>query len=111
MPSSARQHFPVDRRSFLLAGGLSCFGANLAGPAMALADSAVSPTGSERRKIAKSAIMICCRGSVSHRHVGHEPDGPGDPSIPHCFGVVESFRFQQNRRAADRVFDSAGSVC
>ncbi|MBC7816195.1 MAG: hypothetical protein IAG10_04785, partial [Planctomycetaceae bacterium] len=56
MPSSARQHFPVDRRTFLLAGGLRCFGADLAGPAMALADSEViGAAGSGRRKVAKSA--------------------------------------------------------
>ena len=68
MPSSARQHFPVDRRTFLVAGGLSCFGTDLAGPAMALADSAavVGAAGSGRRKVAKSAIMIWLSGGASH---------------------------------------------
>ncbi len=65
MPSSARQHIPVDRRTFLVAGGLSYFGADLAGPAMALADSVAAAgeaIGSGRRKIAKSAIMIWLSG-------------------------------------------------
>ena len=79
MPSSSRQHFPVDRRTFLVAGGLSCFGANLAGPAMALAESAavVGATGSGRRKIAKSAIMIWLSGGASHIDTWDmKPDAP-----------------------------------
>src|SRR6185503_16170888 len=65
MPSFASDHRFVDRRAFLVAGGLSYFGANLAGPAMALAESGEA-TGSGRRKIAKSAIMIWLSGGASH---------------------------------------------
>ena len=51
MPSFARHLYPVDRRAFLVAGGLSYFGVNLAGPAMALAESGTArgeATGSGR---------------------------------------------------------------
>ena len=61
----ASNHFPtVDRRAFLVAGGLSYFGANLAGPALG-ADS-TEVIGSGRRKTAKSAIMIWLSGGASH---------------------------------------------
>ena len=64
-----------DRRTFLLAGGLSCFGADIAGSAMAFAAeraargdglASMGETGSGRRKIAKSAIMIWLSGGASH---------------------------------------------
>jgi len=40
------------RRNFLVAGGMSCFGFDLASPALA------DPTETPRRKIATSAILI-----------------------------------------------------
>jgi len=68
-------HVSFDRRAFLLAGGLSCFGADIAGSAMACAAeraargegvAAAGEIGSGRRKIAKSAIMIWLSGGASH---------------------------------------------
>ena len=68
-------HVAHDRRTFLLAGGLSCFGADIAGSAMACAAeraalsegvAAAGEIGSGRRKIAKSAIMIWLSGGASH---------------------------------------------
>jgi len=53
------EHFPVDRRTFLLAGGLGFFGGNLALAAPQAA------TGGSRRK-AKSTIMIWLSGGASH---------------------------------------------
>ena len=51
-------HYPIDRRTFLVAGGLGFFGANLAhGFAHA-----ASGGEAENRKIAKSAIMIWLSG-------------------------------------------------
>ena len=52
-------HYPIDRRAFLLAGGLSFFGTNLACAAPQGATS-----GSRRR--AKSTIMIWLSGGASH---------------------------------------------
>lgn len=75
MMSFVPRHIPLDRRTFLLAGGLSCFGANIAGSAMAFAAEratrregveAAAEIGSGRRKIAKSAIMIWLSGGASH---------------------------------------------
>ncbi|MEX0641641.1 MAG: DUF1501 domain-containing protein, partial [Pirellulales bacterium] len=60
--SSTARHFPTDRRTFLVAGGLSFFGANLASFAAA---GTSAPDGS-RRKVAKSAIMIWLSGGASH---------------------------------------------
>lgn len=75
MMSFIPPHVPLDRRTFLLAGGLSCFGADIAGSAMAFATeraargegvAAAGEIGSGRRKIAKSAIMIWLSGGASH---------------------------------------------
>ncbi len=52
-------HFPIDRREFLIAGGLSFFGTNLAFAAPA------APTSGSRR-VAKSTIMIWLSGGASH---------------------------------------------
>ena len=63
-------HPPLDRRSFLVAGGLSYFGYNLAGRALA----APSPT---RRKVAKSTIQIWLSGGASHIDTWDmKPDAP-----------------------------------
>lgn len=64
MPHFANHFRSVDRRAFLVAGGLSYFGANLTGPALG-ADS-TEAIGSGRRKTAKSAIMIWLSGGASH---------------------------------------------
>ncbi len=58
-----RGHFPFDRRTFLVAGGLGFFGANLAGVAAAATSEAAGRPG---RKVAKSAIMIWLSGGASH---------------------------------------------
>lgn len=72
--SSTARHFPVDRRTFLVAGGLSFFGANLANFASAATTGAQD---SSRRKIAKSAIMIWLSGGVSHIDTWDmKPDAP-----------------------------------
>jgi uncharacterized protein (DUF1501 family) len=55
-------HYPVDRRTFLVAGGLGFFGTNLATAAAYAADR----TPGERRKVAQSAIMIWLSGGASH---------------------------------------------
>ena len=66
-------HFPLDRRTFLMAGGLSFFGANLAN-GMALTSRTAHPS---RRRIAKSAIMIWLSGGVSHIDTWDmKPDAP-----------------------------------
>ena len=52
------RHFPLDRRAFLLAGGLSFFGANLA--------SAAGGPVSGARRVAKSTILIWLSGGASH---------------------------------------------
>jgi len=51
---------PLSRRSFLVAGGLSYFGCDLAGRV------AASPTPVANRKVAKSTIMIWLSGGASH---------------------------------------------
>jgi uncharacterized protein (DUF1501 family) len=52
-------HQVVDRRTFLVAGGLGFFGANLANPA-------VFGAPASGRKIAKSTILIWLSGGASH---------------------------------------------
>ncbi len=52
-------HFPLDRRSFLVAGGLSYLGTNLAAPVLAAPRLAGNRT-------AKSAILIFLSGGASH---------------------------------------------
>lgn len=64
MRSPHRGHFPVDRRSFLVAGGMSFFGMNLAG--VALAERSESQPIAPRRKPARSTIMIWLSGGASH---------------------------------------------
>jgi uncharacterized protein (DUF1501 family) len=55
-------HYPLDRRTFLIAGGLSYFARNLATTA-AYGNTRANPPA---RKIAKSAIMIWLSGGASH---------------------------------------------
>src|SRR5262245_43511880 len=55
-------HYPLDRRTFLVAGGLSFFGLELAHGA-AHAAGQVAPA---RRKRAKSTILIWLSGGASH---------------------------------------------
>jgi Protein of unknown function (DUF1501) len=59
MPWDRTRHFPYDRRTFLLAGGLSFFGRNLA---FAAAERLTART----RRIAKSTILIWLSGGASH---------------------------------------------
>jgi uncharacterized protein (DUF1501 family) len=67
-------HYPLDRRTFLLAGGLSFFGANLAHAATGAPQS----RGADR-KIAKSAIMIWLSGGASHIDTWDmKPDAPAE---------------------------------
>jgi hypothetical protein len=54
-----RGHFPLDRRQFLIAGGLSFFGTNLA---LAAPEGAKAPV----RRRARSTIMIWLSGGASH---------------------------------------------
>ena len=62
---------PFDRRAFLLAGGMSYFGLDLAGHA------AASPTLERRRAVAKSTIMIWLGGGASHIDTWDlKPDAP-----------------------------------
>lgn len=66
-------HLPIDRRSFLLAGGLSFFGANLAERAFA-----GDPPSSEKPR-AKSTILIWLSGGASHIDTWDmKPDAPAD---------------------------------
>lgn len=58
------QHFPLDRRSFLLAGGLSFFGGNLA--QLAAAAEASTATSRGVRRPARSTILIWLSGGASH---------------------------------------------
>ena len=63
--------FQFDRRAFLLAGGMSYFGLDLAGRA------AASTTIDSRRKMAKSTIMIWLSGGASHIDTWDmKPDAP-----------------------------------
>ena len=72
-------HFPLDRRTLLMAGGLGFFGGNLAN-AVALASETGGPVAvTPRRKIAKSAIMIWLSGGASHIDTWDlKPDAPAD---------------------------------
>src|SRR5262245_32343092 len=66
-------HLPIDRRDFLLAGGLSFFGANLAERAFAS-----DPPILERQR-AKSAILIWLSGGASHIDTWDmKPDAPAE---------------------------------
>jgi uncharacterized protein (DUF1501 family) len=68
-------HYPLDRRTFLVAGGLSFFGANLANLAAAATTGGIAP----RRKAAKSAIMIWLSGGASHVDTWDmKPEAPAD---------------------------------
>lgn len=79
MPIAASSHLPIDRRAFLVAGGLSYCGINMAGAATAAGTETVEPAGSGRRKIAKSAIMIWLSGGASHIDTWDmKPDAPLD---------------------------------
>jgi hypothetical protein len=53
-------HYPLDRRTFLVAGGLGFFGFNLASA------SAYASGREARRRIARSTIMIWLSGGASH---------------------------------------------
>ena len=55
-----KNHYPLDRRTFLVAGGLGFFGMNLANAA------AYADTPGTRRGAAKSTIMIWLSGGASH---------------------------------------------
>jgi len=69
------EHFPLDRRTFLMAGGLSYFGVNLAHRA-ALAG---GPVSAANRTIAKSTIMIWLSGGASHIDTWDmKPDAPAE---------------------------------
>lgn len=73
-------HCPVDRRTALVAGGLGFFGANLAN-GMALAEAANSRgrPRDNRRRVAKSAIMIWLSGGASHIDTWDmKPDAPAE---------------------------------
>src|SRR5579864_1439209 len=66
-------HCPLDRRAFLLVGGLGYFGLNLASQTV-YADSA-----SLQRKIAKSTILIWLSGGASHIDTWDmKPDAPAE---------------------------------
>ena len=61
----------IDRRAFLVAGGLSYFGFDVAGRALA------NPAQPRPRKIAKSTIMIWLSGGASHIDTWDmKPDAP-----------------------------------
>src|SRR3954447_23732832 len=57
-----RLHYPLDRRTFLMAGGLGFFGRNLAHGA----SYATGPAAPGERKVARSAILIWLSGGASH---------------------------------------------
>ncbi len=79
MPNAASAHLPIDRRAFLVAGGLGYCGVNRGGPAIAAGAEIIEPAGSGRRKIAKSAIMIWLSGGASHIDTWDmKPDAPLD---------------------------------
>lgn len=68
-------HYPLDRRTFLVAGGFSFFGVNLAHTA-SYADRRPS-TG--ERPVAQSAIMIWLSGGASHIDTWDlKPDAPAE---------------------------------
>ena len=55
-------HYPLNRRAFLVAGGLGFFGLNLASAAGYASGDEAPP----RRRVAKSTIMIWLSGGASH---------------------------------------------
>jgi hypothetical protein len=55
-------HYPIDRRTFLVAGGLGLFGLNLAHGAVYAPRSPAPP----RRTVARSTILIWLGGGASH---------------------------------------------
>lgn len=64
---------PLSRRTFLLAGGLPFFGANLADRVLS------APKSTDRRKVAKSAILIWLSGGASHIDTWDmKPDAPAE---------------------------------
>jgi uncharacterized protein (DUF1501 family) len=66
-------HYPLDRRTFLVAGGLSFFGLNLAH--VASYGNGQAATG--QRKVARSAILIWLSGGASHIDTWDmKPDAP-----------------------------------
>ena len=84
------KHYPVNRRTFLLAGGLGFFGANLATAANYAADR----TPIAQRKVAKSVIMIWLSGGASHidtwdmkPHAPAECRGPFRPLATSASGI------------------------
>jgi uncharacterized protein (DUF1501 family) len=65
-------HYSLARRSFLIAGGMSYFGIDLAGRA-----AAAVPATDARRKVAKSTIQIWLSGGASHIDTWDmKPDAP-----------------------------------
>jgi hypothetical protein len=65
-------HPPPTRRAFLVAGGMSYFGIDLASRA-----AAASPTPDARRTVAKSTVMIWLSGGASHIDTWDmKPDAP-----------------------------------
>lgn len=79
---SLYQASSLDRRTFLLAGGVSSFGANMVSTALGAGSVGAGSVGSDasgsgRRKIAKSAIMIWLSGGASHIDTWDmKPDAP-----------------------------------
>jgi uncharacterized protein (DUF1501 family) len=68
-------HYPVDRRTFLVAGGLGFFGMNLA----TAAAFGAGPASPARRRPAASAIMIWLSGGASHIDTWDmKPDTPAE---------------------------------
>src|SRR5262249_38902888 len=84
-------HYPLDRRTFLVAGGLGFFGLNLANATA----SGSGPAHPARRKVAKSAILIWLSGGASHIDTWDmNPDGvaasrgPSRPVPPSAPGIA-----------------------
>jgi uncharacterized protein (DUF1501 family) len=83
-------HHPLDRRTFLVAGGLSFFGLDLAGGAAR----AAGRSGPGRRKVARSAILLWLSGGASHidtwdlkPHAPAEYRGPFRPVATSAPGI------------------------
>lgn len=65
------EHYPLDRRTFLVAGGLACLGSR--------GDAAPTPPPAAGRRIAKSAILIWLSGGASHIDTWDmKPDAPAE---------------------------------
>ena len=65
----------LDRRTFLVAGGLAFGGLDLA--ALSAARAAAAPAGAQNRKPARSTILIWLSGGVSHLDTWDmKPDAP-----------------------------------